>query len=465
MRVATEREIKLEAPPGYVLPDLEGEPLERRVFSSTYYDAPGGSLARAGITLRRRVENGAALWQLKLPAADGRLEIEEPGGPVGPPDSIGRLLVAHVRHGPVEPVAELRTIRTGVIVESGRAEVVLDKVTVMDGNRAAGVFTEIEVELREGDPEGLDAIARRLRRSGARKGDGKPKLMRVLGPRPDEAENPDPVRARLREQLGEMLAHDPGTRLGADPEDLHDFRVAVRRLRALLRTARGSVDGDRSEPLRAELKWLGTILGAVRDLDVIIDHLRGEIARLDEAERSAADGLLGALGQERSRARRAMLTALGGRRYLALLDSLERAAVELPVDSKSLDLPTLARDEFRKLRRHAKAIDSEPADEQLHDLRKRGKRARYAAELAGDGRRSRDFVGNAKQLQDVLGEHQDAAVLEERLRKMLDPDATAARGLVVGRLIERESERRHGARAEWERAWRRLERSGRRAFP
>ena len=462
MRVATEREIKLEAPPGYVLPELDGEPLARRVFTSTYYDVPGASLARAGITLRRRVENGNALWQLKLPAEDGRLEIEEPGGPVAPPNPIARQHVAHVRHGPLEPVAELRTIRSGVLVEAGRAEVVLDEVTVMDGNRAAAAFTEIEVELRTDDGGGLDAIARRLRRAGARKGDGRPKLMRVLGDSRGP-EQPEPLRRWLREQLDEMLAHDPGTRLGADPEDLHDFRVAVRRSRALLRTGRRFIDAERSEPVRAELKWLGGVLGAVRDLDVILEHLRKEIARLDEAERSAADGLLAALARERGAALRTLLKALGSARYFALLDSLEEAARELPVADGGR-LPALARKEFKKLRRDTKAAGSDPSDETLHALRIRGKRARYAAEFADAGKRSRAFVAAAKEFQDTLGEHQDAVVLDERLRGMLDPDASAVRGVVVGRLIEREHARRDAARAAWPEAWRKLARRGRRAF-
>jgi hypothetical protein len=67
-----ERELKLEPPVDFVLPPLEGEPLDSRVFTSTYHDTPSRSLAHAGITLRRRVENGLSTWQLKLPREDGR---------------------------------------------------------------------------------------------------------------------------------------------------------------------------------------------------------------------------------------------------------------------------------------------------------------------------------------------------------------------------------------------------------
>ena len=94
MDVTAEYERKLEAPDGFELPELGGDPLETRVFTSVYSDVADGSLARAGITLRRRTERGLSAWQLKLPSADARLELEEPGGPIEPPDEMQALLVA-----------------------------------------------------------------------------------------------------------------------------------------------------------------------------------------------------------------------------------------------------------------------------------------------------------------------------------------------------------------------------------
>jgi CHAD domain-containing protein len=108
------------------------------------------------------------------------------------------------------------------------------------------------------------------------------------------------------------------------------------------------------------------------------------------------------------------------------------------------------------LRKAVGALPQEPLDEQLHDLRKRGKRARYASELA----RHRSVAKLAKQLQDVLGEHQDSTVAEERLRALgtlAPPDEAVA----AGRLLEREHARRAAARAAWPDAWRRLDRATR----
>ena len=85
-------------------------------------------------------------------------------------------------------------------------------------------------------------------------------------------------------------------------------------------------------------------------------------------------------------------------------------------------------------------------------MRKLGKRARYAAELAG----RKKLVQRAKELQDVLGEHQDAVVAAGRLRE-LAAGASPEQALVAGRLVEREAERRtRGARATWPKAWKKL---------
>ena len=284
MRATLERELKLDVDGMFALPELPGSPLPERIFTSTYHDTPVRSLGRAGITLRRRVENGTSLWQLKLPA---RLERARPHGAGGtgwaggPPPELARLLVAHVRHGPLEPVATLRTRRSGVRVEEGGqavADVTLDEVTILYAERSAEGFTEVEVELAAGGAEpDLQRLGRALREAGARKSSGEPKLMRVLdlpaAPTPKRrAPLHEHLRHALEAQLAELETHDPGVRLGADPEDLHRLRVATRRTRALIRATRPLL-GDRLATLGEELRLLGALLGAVRDLDVLIEHL------------------------------------------------------------------------------------------------------------------------------------------------------------------------------------------------
>ena len=460
MDVTAEYERKLEAPDGFELPALGGDPLEARVFTSVYYDVADGSLARAGITLRRRTERGRSVWQLKLPSAEMRLELEQPGGPAEPPEEMRKLLVAHLRHGPVAQVAELRTRRRGQLVARNgtTAEVTVDEVTVMDALRVAGEFVEVEIELRSGDPARLDEIAKEVTRAGATRSDGLPKLFRALGLTGPQRRPKDPfeaLRSLLQAQLTAILGHDPGTRLGTDPESLHDMRVAVRRSRALLRAGRTLIAGDMQE-LNHELQWLGGVLGAVRDLDVLLERLHAEAAGLGGVDTKAAERLLRALERERGRDRTALRRALDDARYLTLLDRFQAELDALEPSGADVTLDALARRELKTLRKAVRALPDEPRDDELHGVRKLGKRARYAAELAGQN----EVVRRAKALQDVLGEHQDAVVAEERLRA-LAAAAPPDQAFAAGRLVDREHARHADARAAWWAVWRRLERAAR----
>jgi CHAD domain-containing protein len=450
MRTTVEHEQKLEAPAGWELPALDGETLEPRVFTSVYHDTSDRSLARAGITLRRRTERGKSVWQLKLPGDDARLEIEEPGGPAGPPEGLAVLLRAHLRRGGVTPVAELRTRRHGQLVDG--AEVTLDEVKIMDAQRVIGEFSEIEVE---GEPSTVSTIAKRLQKAGAKAVDLTPKVFRAL-PLPKRAKPKTPFetfRSLLREQHDAILANDPGVRLGGDDENVHKMRVATRRSRALLKAAAPLYTGD-VQNLLLELKWLGGVLGNVRDLDVMIAHLDAEADELAPPDAAAGRRLLRALERNRSRARRELLKALDGERYANLLDRLEDTLDSLQPSDDTSSLQSLAERELKKLRRDAKALADDAEDEQLHALRKRGKKVRYAYELAGIA----EVVQRAKDLQDVLGEHQDSVVAEERIRA-LATDAPPDQAVAAGLLVAAEQRRRAAAREGWRATWKALDRA------
>lgn len=472
MRETLERELKLDVNGAFAMPELPGSQLPERTFTSTYHDTPVRSLGRAGITLRRRVENGTSLWQLKLPrggSASERMELEEPGGPGGPPPELARLLVAHVRHGRLEPVATLRTHRSGVrVAERGRevADVTVDDVTILYSEQGVGAFTEVEVELvGEGGEADLKRLGRVLRDAGARPGSGEPKLMRVLElppqPRPArDAPLHEQLRYALGEQLDELEAHDPGVRFGGDPEDLHQLRVATRRTRALIRVTR-PVLGDRLRELGDELKLLAGLLGAVRDLDVLLERLGPEVADLD-ADRERGEELLAALSAERTIQRNVLIDAMETPRYAALLDAFRSAVDDLEPFESGTGAGEIARHAVRKLRRAAAELPKEPSDEELHALRIAAKRARYAAELSalGGSRRAARAVTAAKKLQDVIGAHQDAVVAEERLRRVARPDTSVA----AGRLIERERRRKAEMRERYPAVLRRALRKSRKAF-
>src|SRR5262249_32004132 len=121
---------------------------------------------------------------------------------------------------------------------------------------------------------------------------------------------------------------------------------------------------------------------------------------------------------------------------------------ELEPSGSTVTLDELADEASAKVRKAVRKLGDEPTNDELHSVRKKGKRARYAAELAG----RKKLVKQAKKLQDVLGDHQDAVVAAERLRE-LGVASGPEHARVAGRLVQREEERRIEARAAWPEAW------------
>jgi CHAD domain-containing protein len=379
-----------------------------RTQELTYYDVAERRITRAGATLSRRIVNGKGIWQLELERTDGSYaQLEQPGGPGSPPSKIARALPALLRAD--EPEAVLRV--------------------PIDGSETDELHARVLSSLNGREPAAEDAIGR--------------------------------LRAMLARQYEEILRHDVGVRLDVDPESVHRLRVAARRARAVLRAARPVLDREWSEPLRAELKWIGGSLGPRRDLDVLLAHLRGEIAELEQPERTAAATLTDSLEHEREAAQTVAVEALSSDRYYRLLDELEAAARGPKVRRGEVALSQLAAREFERLRKTTKKLGPGSTDEQLHETRILGKRARYAAELAGPelGESGAKLVRRAKAFQDVLGAHQDAIVAEGRLRGLLADAPSTGAAFAAGRLVERQRLRRREARAKLPKAWRALDRS------
>jgi CHAD domain-containing protein len=281
------------------------------------------------------------------------------------------------------------------------------------------------------------AIARLLEQVAA----GKP-----LVPSPPMSTDPGAIRLRemIEEQRQALLAHDPGTRLGDDPENLHQHRVAARRTRAFLRATRNALDPVWRRSLLGPLRELGGVTGPMRDLDVLLEHVRGELRGLGEPDRSGGDLLLALLEREHEMARRTLLAALDGIGYRLL-----HARLRLP--------PRLAAGLVAVVDR----LGKHPGENEIHALRIMLKRVRYAAELAAPERKARrEFLADAKVLQDLLGEHQDAVVVEQYLRASTVSDAASAAAFVAGRIAERQHTRRALVRERLPAAWKRLRKSG-----
>jgi len=216
------------------------------------------------------------------------------------------------------------------------------------------------------------------------------------------------------------------------PDAVHQLRVTCRRLRATLTTFRKDLDRSATEPARAELAWLGGVLGRARDLEVLGARLDRLVLAEDPRLVRGNPGpwLDDRLRAARDAAHLEVVDAMATDRYAALVAALDSwhdappwADGRQPPGRKRL-ARALDRQWTRMERAGAAAASASPGDRpaRLHEVRKAAKRARYAAELLepvlGDAARTRATA--AERIQDVLGEHHDAVVAIDRLGELSD---------------------------------------------
>ncbi|MDQ1519314.1 MAG: hypothetical protein QOI55_387, partial [Actinomycetota bacterium] len=300
------------------------------------------------------------------------------------------------------------------------------------------------------------------------------KVVRALGPRAleppdvvareldDTATAGEVVRSAIANALRRLMVHDAGVRLGDDPEAVHQARVATRRLRSDLRTFRDFLEPEWNESLREELKWLGAELGTVRDGDVLVDRLRSHARRLPDEEHLVVERVISRRSAERDDAHTELLDAYRSSRYVELLDRLVDAIRE-PLFTEAAGgraaevLPEVVKGPWKHLRDAVDALGDAPPDESLHDVRKRAKRCRYAVEAVAPvvGKRAREFAGRVADVQEVLGEHQDAVIARTWLGKAaadLSPNEAYAAGMLAGVELGAASTSRDAFPAAWKSA-------------
>ncbi|WP_425244781.1 CHAD domain-containing protein [Streptomyces sp. NEAU-NA10] len=499
------------------LPDLTGVAgvaavLDKGVaeLDATYYDTADERLAAASLTLRRRTGGSDAGWHLKFPVAPGvRDEIRAPLSDTLPRGLAG-LVRSRVRDAELVPVVRLRSARDvrGLVDGEGRllAEVSVDAVRAdrLTGEGGSAQWSEIEVELADGgDPAFLDKVEKRLRKAGVRPsgsasklaralaetapkpkkgngkgkgkgqrakgespGEGKPSVGLVTKPSAEPVTAGDHVLAYVRAQRDALVELDPAVRRDL-PDSVHRMRVATRRMRSAFRSFAKVLDREVTDPLGEELKWLAGELGVDRDQEVLTERLT---AALDELPRPLVTGPVRNRLRTWSRARssgsrRRLIAVLDGRRYLALLDALDRLVADPPLLEAAAGRPAkviarAVRKDFGQVAALVEeALGQPPGPERdlaLHEARKKAKRTRYSAEAAAPalGGPADDLVRLMKSLQGLLGDHQDSVMTREALRDLAaQAHAAGESAFTYGLLHGREERRAELAEAALPEAW------------
>lgn len=485
--------MKFDADPDDELPsfaDLGGSDWRSITLTATYWDTPDRRILSLGCSLRHRVASDGSEtgWTLKVPAAGGggdvvsRHEVNRTGESDEPPAELLALLRTALLGGSPQPVATIITHRSSLRLagSDGAASVEIsdDRVDSEADGRPGPSFREVEVEVvGDGSRALLGEVRARLEAAGLELGTDRSKVRRVLGPRPSLLESPKrlPGDATVREFLAatigastrQLLIHDPGVRLGGDVEAIHAARVAIRRLRSDVKTFRPLLVGEVVDRLREELGWLGDLLGNVRDPQVLQQGLAEHaaslepVAGMDDAAMSDLTERLVDLAQFHHTQ---LIDAMDGDRYRGLVADLLTMSNRPPVVSEKVGsraaapiAERLAKKQWRRAHKFAAGLGPDANDVELHEVRKRLKRARYASQSLRRVRSGKkQFRRSLAELQDLLGDHHDLVVQREFLAANADRLGPAA-SFVSGRLLQDADHRRQAMRAEWPRIADRLD--------
>ena len=240
-------------------------------------------------------------------------------------------------------------------------------------------------------------------------------------------------RKLFRFQLYQMLLHEAGTRIGTDIEELHDMRVATRRLRSIARLVNEFFVPEKISPLIQGMRRTGRVLGAVRDLDVLIDKANRYQDTLGPGRQDELEPLLDSWRTQREVARQRMTDYLNSDKYHAFVKRMTRFVVTEGEGARQIDpehprpylvchvIPRLIYTHFEAVRAYEQWLDDPPL-ERLHALRIDCKRLRYALEFFREvlGPESKMVIKEVTALQDHLGELHDADVADHLLRDFLD---------------------------------------------
>lgn len=468
--------LELKALGGYAL-----RPAGERHVIDHYLDTPRRDVLRGGYACRLREGEEEGRWLVTVKAlgkAAGAVHEREehesqipPNAPLAEwPEGPAREIVTRLSGG--RALAELTTLRQRrtrrAVERGGRAVGVLSLDTVEIGTGGRGtVAHEIEIELTTTgtmndlhalaaalEPYNLEAQSRsKFERALARLDGGstrsKAKMRKVPGVRADEP-LAEAGRKILRYHCARMLANEDGTRGGRDIEALHHMRVAIRRQRAAFRIVAPYFKRKSIHAFRSEMRTAAGCLGAVRDLDVLIEAAERYQSSLSAEAAGSLQPLLDEWRERREAAREKMLAYLSGDDYKAFKKRYEEflSSAGAGVKGAAPDEPPephlvrhiLAAEiwgQYGRVRAYD-AVLAWASIETIHALRIEGKRLRYLLEFFGEvlGGGVAAAIDALAALQDHAGELHDVNVTIGLLRDFLMHSARASAEARVAASVE-----------------------------
>lgn len=451
-----------------------------KTLATTYFDTPDHALRRQGLSLRVRKIGGAYVQCVKQ--ADKRLggmlvrtEWEGPVPDENPAISVidDKALRSRIKRVGVEDLQPVfktgfrRSSRRLRFDDGSTATLDFDVGEIVAGDKSEPIC-EFEIELDSGTPKQLFALASEIRASVPFRLSGTSKASRGYTLLTDD--EPEPVKhgkisltkdatvenvlaTLVQHCLDHLQANEAAVLTTDDAEGVHQMRVALRRLRAVLRLFKSSLPEDQYGWAIAEAKWLTGELAAAREWDVFAEEFVAPVARSSTAHREF-EALLEAVDRARKHSRERARDAVKSRRYTDFLLQLgawlsARAWRNQPVSEKTTRLLDPVSDHAaRLLQKRDHAVRSRGrdiatlSDSALHELRLAIKRLRYAVDFFESicpKARQKAYRKHLSRLQDGLGYLNDVAAADPLLDKLARGDGEPSQppwihagGLTVG---------------------------------
>ncbi|WP_019204166.1 CYTH and CHAD domain-containing protein [Tsukamurella sp. 1534] len=441
-------------------------------LTAVYYDTEALDLSANRITLRRRTGGKDDGWHLKLPdGADRREVTAELGDDDTVPAELAERVRAIVRGRELAPIAIVENQRHTTYLHAVDGELLGEFVDdhvhsislLPDGVEKAWREWEFEVPDTALGRKAAILVDKALRAAGGGQPDAASKLARAIDSEPARNAPPLPKKAShatagqllvaaLSAYRDKMVREDPRVRArGAD--SVHQMRVATRQLRSVLTEFSGFFSGPSRAALSSELKLLASVLGGVRDAEVLA-------ARFEDFDAEGELGGAAAALAERQRAAEArgwgrVTAALDSDRYFLLLDAIDAFIADPPLRDRAdqpavKSLAPLLDKRIRSFGKQSSALLSDAActDDDVHAIRKHAKRLRYASAVVDPVVRG-DLKAEVKALSRVqtrLGEFQDATIARDAIAGLAAETTDPVVAFRLGRLDAIEERRAADAR-------------------
>ena len=470
-------------PSGCLDPGLELVIGPQHRLTTTYLDTFDWRLWRAGLVLLEERGRGGRLVLHEKDRESYNLPVKDR------PKRVSDLLQGHLadRVGPLMglraliPVGAARVDRRDGRVENVDGDIVallrLEQVTALDlhGSPASDPIATLRLRGDLGPAEfgftnspnaGPDHDLEMTTAAGGRSpGDYSSKIRIALDP--DQTAD-SAVRGILSDLVDTIEANVRGTIDDLDTEFLHDLRVACRRTRSALSQLKGVLSAETTAAFNAEFKWLGSVTGPLRDLDVYLLEMPGFRTLLPTRAAADLEPLEKLIRMNRNRALTSVTRALRSTRFTELmaswrqiLETTESSPAAMTTSSAAEMADRRISKAYRRILKRGRRLGDDPPVDALHRLRIDAKKLRYLLEFFRSlypAPEISERIKELKQLQDILGGLNDMGVQHNRLadfaRKLhADPAVPTSCILTVGRLAGILEERQEGYRLAYHNAF------------